>query len=234
MKKHIRLLTLAAISLAGFTYGNQLQASSPDNAIFSHFTYTGQDKVYNDNKLSANEFYSPILQGCYPDPSICRKGNDYYLACSSFAVYPGVPIFHSTDLVNWKPIGHVLERPSQLKLQNCKISEGIYAPTIRYNPYNDTFYMITTHIGGGLGNIIVKTFDPAKGWSDPIKLNFDGIDPSIFFDDDGKAYIVHNDAPEQALYEGHRVIKIWEYDVQTDQIIAGTDKVIVNGGVDIT
>ncbi len=100
MKKHIRLLTLAAISLAGFTYGNQLQASSPDNAIFSHFTYTGQDKVYNDNKLSANEFYSPILQGCYPDPSICRKGNDYYLACSSFAVYPGVPIFHSTDLVN--------------------------------------------------------------------------------------------------------------------------------------
>lgn len=234
MKKHIRLLTLAAISLAGFTYGNQLQASSPDNAIFSHFTYTGQDKVYNDNKLSANEFYSPILQGCYPDPSICRKGNDYYMACSSFAVYPGVPIFHSTDLVNWKPIGHVLERPSQLKLQNCKISEGIYAPTIRYNPYNDTFYMITTHIGGGLGNIIVKTSDQAKGWSDPIKLNFDGIDPSIFFDDDGKAYIVHNDAPEQALYEGHRVIKIWEYDVQTDQIIAGTDKVIVNGGVDIT
>ena len=78
------------------------------------------------------------------------------MACSSFAVYPGVPIFHSTDLVNWKPIGHVLERPSQLKLQNCKISEGIYAPTIRYNPYNDTFYMITTHIGGGLGNIIVK------------------------------------------------------------------------------
>lgn len=73
MKKHIRLLTLAAISLAGFTYGNQLQASSPDNAIFSHFTYTGQDKVYNDNKLSANEFYSPILQGCYPDPSIAEK-----------------------------------------------------------------------------------------------------------------------------------------------------------------
>lgn len=58
--------------------------------------------------------------------------------------------------------------------------------------------MITTHIGGGLGNIIVKTSDPAKGRSDPIKLNFDGIDPSIFFDDDGKAYIVHNDAPEQA------------------------------------
>lgn len=79
MKKHIRLLTLAAISLAGFTYGNQLQASSPDNAIFSHFTYTGQDKVYNDNKLSANEFYNPILQGCYPDPSICRKGNECYL-----------------------------------------------------------------------------------------------------------------------------------------------------------
>ena len=93
MKKHIRLRTLAAISLAGFTYGNQLQASSPDNAIFSHFTYTGQDKVYNDNKLSANEFYSPILQGCYPDPSI------YNPQIEMFARFKMKSSFHKTKRI---------------------------------------------------------------------------------------------------------------------------------------
>jgi alpha-N-arabinofuranosidase len=96
--------------------------------------------------------------------------------------------------------------------------------------------MIVTAFAGGLGNIIVKTKDPKQGWSDPIKLNFGGIDPSIFFDDNGKAYIVHNDAPDKGkeLYNGHRVIKIWEYDIENDQVIPGTDKIIVDGGVDIT
>ena len=164
--------------------------------LFTQFTYKGNDQVYRDHPLKTNEFYNPILQGCYPDPSITRKGNDYYLVCSSFVMVPGVPIFHSTDLVNWKQIGHVLDRPSQLKVQDAGISSGIYAPQIRYNPHNDTFYMITTHIAAGLGNIVVKTKDPSKGWSDPVKLQFDGIDPSLFFDDDGKAYVVHNDAPD--------------------------------------
>ncbi len=128
-------------------------------------------------------------------PSITRKGNDYYLVNSSFAMVPGVPIFHSKDLVNWKQIGHVLDRPSQLKVEQAGISAGIYAPDIKYNPHNNTFYMITTQIAGGFGNMVVKTQDPAKGWSDPVKLKFDGIDPSLFFDDNGKAYLVHNDAP---------------------------------------
>ena len=82
--------------------------------------------------------------------------------------------------------------------------------------------------------MIVKTKDPMKGWSDPVKLNFEGIDPDIFFDDNGKAYVTHNDAPEKPLYEGHRVIKVWEYDLEKDQIIPGTDKVVVNGGVDLS
>jgi len=204
--------------------------------IFKQFTYRGDDQIYKDYPLNPDEFYSPVLQGCYPDPSITRKGNDYYLVASSFVMVPGIPIFHSTDLVNWQQIGHVLDRPSQLKVEEAGISAGIYAPQIRYNPNNDTFYMITTHIAAGLGNIIVKTKDPAKGWSDPIKLQFDGIDPSLFFDDNGKAYVIHNDAPAQGkeLYEGHRVIKIWDYDVDKDQIIPGTDKIIVDGGVDIT
>ncbi len=207
--------------------------SSP---VFMNAVYEGHDQIYTDHPLEPGEFYNPILQGCYPDPAITRKGDDYYLVCSSFAMFPGVPIFHSTDLVNWKQIGHVLDRVSQLDVSRAGISEGVYAPGITYNEYNDTFYMITTAFAGGLGNIIVKTKDPAQGWSDPIKLNFNGIDPSIFFDDDGKAYVVHNDAPDRgkALYNGHRVIKIWEYDLENDQVIAGTDKIIVDGGVDIT
>lgn len=198
--------------------------------IFSQVVYQGNDRVYAENPLNSDEFYNPILQGCYPDPSITRKGNDYFLVCSSFAMFPGVPVFHSKDLVNWKQIGHVLDRPSQLNVCHAGTSNGIYAPTIRYNPGNDTFYMITTQTTGGFGNMMVKTKDPFKGWGEPIKLNFGGIDPSIFFDDDGKAYIVHNDGPVKKMYNGHRTIKIWEYDVEKDCLIPNTDKIIVNGG----
>lgn len=221
------------ISASPMMAKNKIAKNAP---LFSQFIYTGDDQVYKDNPLKADEFYNPILQGCYPDPAITRKGDDYYLVCSSFAFFPGVPIFHSKDLVNWKQIGHVLDRTSQLKVHDTGISMGVYAPDIKYNPYNDTFYMITTQFAGGFGNIVVKTKDPFKGWSDPYKLNFNGIDPSLFFDNDGKAYVTHNDAPDpgKELYEGHRVIKVWEYDLEKDQVIAGTDKIIVDGGVDIT
>lgn len=213
-----------------------LSVSGLSAQTFSNFNYRGNDAIYTNNPLKADEFYSPILQGCYPDPSITKKGNDYYLVNSSFAMFPGVPIFHSNDLVNWKQIGHVLDRPSQLKVENAGISAGIYAPDIKYNKNNDTFYMITTQFAGGMGNMVVKTKDPMKGWSDPIKLQFDGIDPSLFFDDNGKAYVVHNDAPDKGkeLYSGHRVIKIWDYDVENDKVIPGSDKIIVDGGIDIT
>lgn len=226
------LLTAAFTALFSLTVFSQ----ATNSPVFSNFVYEGNDKVYTDNPLKPGEFYNPILQGCYPDPAITRKGDDYYLVCSSFAMFPGVPIFHSKDLVNWTQIGHVLDRTSQLKVHDCGISAGIYAPAIKYNPNNDTFYMITTQFSGGFGNIIVKTKDPMKGWSDPIKLKFDGIDPSIFFDENGKAYVVHNDAPDSGkeLYTGHRVIKVWEYDIEKDQVIAGTDKIIVDGGVDLS
>lgn len=203
---------------------------------FSDFNYRGNDKIYNDNPLKSDEFYSPILQGTYPDPAITRKGDDFYLVNSSFSMFPGVPIFKSKDLVNWKQIGHVLDRPSQLLVEKSGVSDGIYAPDIKYNMHNDTFYMITTQFAGGIGNMMVKTKDPEKGWSEVKKLNFEGIDPAIFFDDDGKAYIVHNDAPPagKEQYKGHRVIKIWDYDLEKDQVVAGSDKIIVDGGVDIT
>lgn len=235
--KSIILMACVMVCLMGVDVtGQSKRKQSNKGPVFSEAVYQGNDKVYKDHPLKADEFYNPILQGCYPDPAITRKGNDYYMVCSSFAMFPGVPIFHSNDLVNWKQIGHVLDRTSQLDVHDTGISAGVYAPGITYNPNNDTFYMITTAFAGGLGNFVVKTKDPMKGWSEPIKLPFDGIDPSIFFDDNGKGYVVHNDAPDKGkeLYTGHRVIKVWEYDVDTDKIIPGTDKIIVDGGVDLS
>lgn len=236
MKQNIMDLTFFRNKTHVLAAAALLSVTTISAQTFSDFTYHGNDKIYNENPLQPDEFYSPILQGCYPDPSITRKGEDYYLVNSSFSMFPGVPIFTSKDLVNWKQVGHVLDRPSQLKVEKSGVSQGIYAPDIKYNKHNDTFYMITTQIAGGIGNMVVKTKDPAKGWSEVQKLNFDGIDPAIFFDDDGKAYIVHNDAPPKGTeqYNGHRVIKIWDYDLEQDQVVAGSDKIIVNGGVDLS
>lgn len=131
------------------------------------------------------EVSNPILPGFYPDPSICRVGEDYYMVTSTFAYFPGVPIFHSRDLTHWKQIGNVLDREEQLNLSGVKYSEGIFAPTIRY--HQGTFYMITTNVTHG-GNFIVTAQNPAGPWSYPFFLEAEGIDPSLFFDDDGRCY----------------------------------------------
>ncbi|WP_218043856.1 glycoside hydrolase family 43 protein [Flavobacterium franklandianum] len=232
--KNTKVLLFLGIVLLSFIGANSQNKQKNNAPLFSNFTYQGNDKVYTDNPLKSDEFYTPILQGCYPDPAITRKGDDYYMVCSSFAMFPGVPVFHSKDLVNWTDLGGVLNDVTQFNPHDTGISQGVYAPGITYNPHNDTFYMIVTAFSGGLNNIIVKTKDPMKGWGNPIKLGFGGIDPAIFFDDNGKGYIVHNDAPDNGKerYNGHRVIKIWEYDVENDKVIPGSDKIIVDGGVD--
>lgn len=130
---------------------------------------------------------NPILPGFYPDPSICRVADDFYLVTSSFSYFPGVPIFHSKDLEQWEQIGHVLDRPEQLPLTHEMISAGIFAPTIRH--HDGTFYMITTNMSMGVVNFIVTADDPAGPWSEMrIIEGADGIDPSLFWDDDGKCY----------------------------------------------
>ncbi len=129
---------------------------------------------------------NPIIPGFYPDPSICRVGEDYYLVTSTFEYFPGVPLFHSRDLVNWRQIGHCLTRPSQLPLPNVKPSGGIFAPTVRY--HDGTFYMVTTNTTSG-GNFYVHTRDPFGEWSEPVWVDQSGIDPSLFFDEDGSVYL---------------------------------------------
>lgn len=139
--------------------------------------------------LTAEEVSNPILSGFYPDPSICRVGDDYYLVTSTFEYFPGVPIFHSKDLVHWQQIGHCLTRPSQLPLEKMRASGGIFAPTLRY--YDGTFYLITTNVWGG-GNFYVTATDPTGPWSEPVWIDQEGIDPSLYFDDDGTVYFTRH------------------------------------------
>ena len=134
-------------------------------------------------------FENPVISGFYPDPSICRVGDDYYTVHSTFEYFPGVPIFHSRDLVHWRQIGHCLTRTSQLPLEKSRASGGIYAPTLRY--HEGTFYMITTNITGG-GNFYVTATDPAGPWSEPVWVDQGWIDPSLFFDDGGKVYYMRH------------------------------------------
>ncbi|HEY3390378.1 MAG TPA: glycoside hydrolase family 43 protein, partial [Prolixibacteraceae bacterium] len=160
-------------------------------------------------------YRNPVIPGFHPDPSVCRVGDDYYLVTSTFEYFPGVPVFHSKDLVNWEQIGHCLTRDSQLPLQKCGASGGIYAPTIRY--HDGLFYMVVTNVSGG-GNFFVTAKDPAGEWSEPLWINQGGIDPTIFWDEDGKAYFMstghHFDTGKQR--EG---IAISEIDLKTGKRI---------------
>jgi xylan 1,4-beta-xylosidase len=163
---------------------------------------------------------NPILPGCYPDPSICRVDNDFYLVTSTFEYFPGLPIFHSRDLVHWHQIGHVLERESQLPLRGIRSSGGIYAPTIRY--FNGDYYVITTLVDGKIrsGNFIVTATDPTETWSEPYWLeDAPGFDPSLFFDDDGKVWYTGNRMAEKSQYKGHTEIWLQELDLASMSLI---------------
>jgi xylan 1,4-beta-xylosidase len=177
-------------------------------------------------------FTNPILSGFYPDPSVTKVGTDYYLVNSTFAYFPGIPIFHSKDLKNWKQIGNVIDRPSQMTFFGDLTSRGLFAPSINY--FKGTYYMTCTNIDKK-GNFVVTAKNPAGPWSDPVWLpKVRGIDPSLFFDLE-KAYIVYNsDAPDyKPLYAGHRTIRAYEFDPINLKII-GEEVQLVNGGVDIS
>lgn len=221
-----------AFLCAILVFGWSCTKAPSSNPSFDWVKYRGFDEVYSTIETGGNEVLNPILPGFYPDPSIVRVEDDYYLINSTFSYYPGIPIFHSKDLKNWKQIGNVLDRPEQLPVDSIGISRGIFAPTIHYN--GGLFYVICTLVDAG-GNFYVTAEDPAGPWSNPTFIpEVGGIDPSFFFDDDGKVYILNNDAPEgEPQYQGHRAIWMHEFDLTTNKVV-GDGKVLINGGVDFS
>tara|TARA_A100001015_G_scaffold305512_1_gene398346 strand:+ start:3191 stop:4942 length:1752 start_codon:yes stop_codon:yes gene_type:complete len=179
--------------------------------------------------VAQNTFTNPIIPGGYPDPSICRVGEDFYIVNSSFEYFPGLPIHHSKDLVNWKLIGHGLHRPSQasgaVNLLDVQENGGIHAPTIRYN--KGTFYIVTTNMYSQIDknkpnktksntNFVITAKNPAGPWSEPHVIEgAPGIDPDLFFDDDGKVYFVGTHNPGDMTSSG--IGAIWAQELDLEQ-----------------
>ncbi|GAA3678124.1 glycoside hydrolase family 43 protein [Lentzea roselyniae] len=173
------------------------------------------------------QFRNPVLPGSHPDPSVCRAGPDYYLVTSTFEYFPGLPIYHSRDLVHWRPAGHVLDRPSQLPLQGVRASGGLYAPTIRH--HDGVFYVVCTLVGGTResGNFVVTATDPEGPWSEPHWLpEAPGFDPSLFFDDDGRAWWTAT----REVRDGRTEVYLREFDVRSLSLV-GEEHVLFRGAM---
>ena len=169
---------------------------------------------------------NPIIPGFHPDPSICRVGSKYYMVHSTFAYFPGVPIFESEDLCRWKQIGNVLDRDSQIQLTGCAHSEGIFAPTIRY--HQGKFYMITTNVPE-VNNFIVTADRPEGPWSEPYYLDSAaGIDPSLFFDEDGTCYYIGQRYKATQKHPGD--CEIWIQKLNLDTMRLERDAIAVLDG----
>ncbi|NUS10992.1 MAG: glycoside hydrolase family 43 protein [Streptomyces sp.] len=172
---------------------------------------------------------NPVLPGCFPDPSVIRVGQDYYLASSSFAYYPAIPLHHSRDLVHWRPIGHAVDRADQFDLGGVRASGGMYAPTLRYA--GGRFHLVCTLVGGlgAAGNFLISADDPAGDWSDPVWLpETAGFDPSLFFDDDGSAYLLG--ARPLPGTDGRTEVWMSGLDLESGKLV-GPDRVLFNGAL---
>ena len=179
--------------------------------------------------MHAQTFTNPVLPGGYPDPSICKVGDDFYMANSSFEYFPGIPIHKSKDLVNWTLIGHGLERESQcngaVNLVDVQPNGGIYAPTLRY--HKGIFYIITTAIyfdaktkKHGGNNFIITATNPVGPWSDPVVVSgAPGIDPDLFFDDDGRLWYTGQNKPKDPEFIDQKEIWMQELNLETFQLM---------------
>ena len=202
------------------------------SARFTAFTYEGRDARFMQDIDPRTQYFNPVIAGFYPDPSVCACNDRYYLVNSSFGFYPGIPLWESTDLVSWQQVGHVLTRDEQLDVRRSHPSAGIYAPAISYCQANQTLYVVTMNMYN-YRVFYVKTQDPAQGWSDPVYLKQGGMDPSLFFDDDGRAYMVYNSRPTGgSKYPGETSIFMSEIDLEGDSVV-GERREIVRGGIRI-
>ena len=185
--------------------------------------------LFSISSFGQEVFKNPILAGGYPDPSICKVGDTFYLVNSSFEYFPGLPIHKSTDLINWELIGHGLHRESQasstVNLVDVQSNGGIHAPTIRYN--KGVYYIISTNVyydakknKADMVNFIITANNPAGPWSDPIHIEgAPGIDPDLFFDDNGRVWYVGNQAPENPSFDGEGEIWLQELDLNEYNLI---------------
>jgi alpha-N-arabinofuranosidase len=216
---------IATLAVAALAAASPAQAGE---ARFAWFEYSGKD----GGPVETGQYRNPVLAGFHPDPSMVRVGDDFYLVTSTFAWFPGIPVFHSRDLVNWRQIGNAIDRPDMLDFSGLTLSRGVFAPAIEY--HEGTFYILNTCVDCG-GNFVITATDPAGPWSHPVWLpTVEGIDPSLFFDDDGSAWIINNRAPEgPALYDGHRALWIERFD-PVELKMLGDPKMIVDGGIDLS
>lgn len=193
--------------------------------LFIYFFIALTLQIYSQN----NSFINPIIPGGHPDPSICKVGDTFYIVNSSFEYFPGLPIHKSKDLINWELVGYGLQRAEQcsneVNLVDVQSDGGIHAPTIRYN--NGSFYIITTNVyyneesrTTDFVNFIITAKNPEGPWSDPHVLEgAPGIDPDIFFDDDGKVWYVGTHSPENPNFDGEGEIWLQEIDIENWKLI---------------
>ena len=229
MSRHSQRNTLKTLT---FLAASLFLTSMSGATNFARFDWVEYRGIEPGPEPRAGEYRNPILGGFYPDPSIVAVGSDFYLVNSTFSWFPGIPVWHSRDLVHWRQIGNAISRPGQLNFTGLGMSRGVFAPAIAH--HGDMFYIVNTCVGCG-GNFVVTARDPKGPWSDPVWLkDVEGIDPSLFFDEDGTAWLVHNGSPEGgATYQGHTAIWLHRFDPKTLQT-TGPAKQIVSGGVDIS
>ncbi len=226
-KKSIVPILAAALSV---TLSCSTENSS--DPLFTPLVYVASAPDYNPD----TQYLNPIIPGFWPDPSICRVGEDYYMVNSTFQYFPGIPVWHSTDLVHWERKGYVLDSDDKVQFWNELMEFGIFAPHISYNPGNGKYYVICTQINGPLGCFFCVSDDPSSGvWSDPVRLpEVPGIDPSLFFDDDGRAYIVSaanpGDVGGKAGYFDDNAIIMWNFDCGNGRTF-GKPRIIMQSGV---
>ncbi|GHH53900.1 MAG: glycoside hydrolase family 43 protein [Gammaproteobacteria bacterium] len=196
-------------------------------ALFTEIAYRGDD---GGPVPTATQYRNPVVAGFYPDPSAIRVGDDFYLVNSTFGYFPGLPVFHSRDLVHWTQIGNAIDRPGQIDYGHNELSRGLFAASISH--HDGTFYIVNTCFYCDRGNFVITAKNPAGPWSDPHWLKFEGIDPSLFFDDDGRAWLVNNGIPQGKMrYDGHRAIWLQQFDVATMSLV-GPRTVLVDSGAD--
>ncbi len=219
--------TIAGLASALALASTGSAAAAQDvTATFDWFAY---ETTEAEAPLPAGQYRNPVIPGFHPDPSIVRVGRDFYAVNSTFSWFPGLPILHSTDLINWRIIGNAIDRPGQLDFSGLGTNRGLFAPAITH--HDGRFWIVNTCIECG-GNFVITAENPAGPWSDPVWLDFGGIDPSLYFEADGTAWIVYNDAPPgEPEYEGHRALWLQQFDPVAMKVLPKRT-LLVDKGVD--